>query len=363
MIPEQTKDITVAWLNEALHANGFLTDARIVSLAREPIAVGQGFMSDMAKLTVAYDRDAPNLPTTMIAKLPATYESARAVAMQLNLYEREIRFYQDAAPKSPIRTPGLICGEIDSANQRYALLLEDCSHCEQLDQTVGMNYEQAKLATLKLADFHARWWDADDLGSFDWLPGPKDPAVMVLIDVFTASWEACAQHDDFRKMLPAGGWEAGLKLYEHYRWLIENLPENKLTMSHVDYRADNMFFDRGTPDDPLIVFDWGGTLIARGVTNLAYLLGGSLTIDLRRRVEKDLVKLYYQRLLDRGVSGYSYDECRTDYLQGLLVFTIIAVLAFSTLDMSDPRGAELLRVAVDRWFTSIVDNDATSVLP
>ncbi len=363
MIPGQTKDITAEWLNEALHANGFLKDARIVSLEHEPIAAGQGFMSDMAKLTVAYDREALNLPTTMIAKLPATYESARTVAMQLNLYEREIRFYQEAAPKSPIRTPGLICGEVDAANQRYALLLEDCSHCEQLDQTVGIDYEQAKLAALKLADFHARWWDADDLGSFDWLPRPNDPVVMALIDIFKACWDACAQNEGFRKMLPAGGWEAGLKLSEHYAWLIEDIPENNLTLSHIDYRADNMFFDPDTPDDPLIVFDWGGTVIARGVTNLAYLLGGSLTIDLRRQVEKDLVKLYYQRLLDRGVSGYSYDECWTDYLKGLLIFTIIAVLAFTTLDMSDPRGVELLRVALDRWFTSIVDNNATSVLP
>jgi hypothetical protein len=97
--------------------------------------------------------------------------------------------------------------------------------------------------------------------------------------------------------------------------------------------------------------------------DLAYLLGGSVATDLRRAVEKDILKLYYDRLLERGVSGYSFDECRNDYRKGLLFFTLIWVVAVASLDMSDPRGTELLRVAIPRYFTSILDNDATSVLP
>jgi len=85
--------------------------------------------------------------------------------------------------------------------------------------------------------------------------------------------------------------------------------------------------------------------------------------DLRRVVEKDLIRLYYERLVEKGVSGYSFDECRTDYLKGLLFFTFIGVLAIASLDMSDPRGTELLRVALPRYFTAILDNDAASVLP
>jgi hypothetical protein len=83
----------------------------------------------------------------------------------------------------------------------------------------------------------------------------------------------------------------------------------------------------------------------------------------RRRIEKDILRLYNTRLVQAGVSGYSEDECWSDYLRGLLIFTIILVLAFSSLDMSDPRGTELLRVGLDRWFTAIIDNDATSILP
>lgn len=363
MIPARSKDISADWLNEVLHSSGFLTGVNITALRHEPWGVGEGFVSDMARLTVNYDRKAPELPKTMIAKLPTTYESARAVALQFNLYEKEIRFYIEVAPRSPIRTPGLIYGEVDSENQRYVLIMEDCSCYAQVDQVTGLDNEQTKLAALKLADFQARWWDDQELFSFSWLPKPRGPEAMALIDTFRVCWDASVQNEDFVKALPEGGWEAGLKIYEHYPWLIESVPDEHVTICHLDYRVDNMFFDWATADDPLIVFDWGGASISRGVMDLAYLFGGSVATDLRRAVEKDIVKLYYERLLESGVSGYSFDECWTDYLKGLLFFTFIGVLAVVSLDMSDPRGTELIRVAIPRHFTSIIDNDATSVLP
>jgi len=363
MIPARSKEITTEWLNDVLHQTGFLRQANIVSLKHEPWGVGEGFVSDMAKLTVTYDPEVPHLPKTMIAKLPTSYESARALALQFNLYEKEIRFYTEVAPRSPIRTPGLIYGEVDSENQRYVLIMEDCSGYTQVDQLTGLDNDQTKLVALKLADFHARWWDAEDLFAFSWIPKPRGPEAMALIDTFRVCWDISVQNEDFVKALPEGGWEVGLKIYEHFPWLIEGAPDKHLTICHLDYRADNMFFDWATADDPLIVFDWGGVSVNRGVMDLAYLLGGSVATDLRRAVEKDVIRLYYERLLERGVSGYSFDECRNDYLKGLLFFTFIGVLAVASLDMSDPRGTELLHVGTPRYFSTIVDNDATSVLP
>ncbi len=363
MIPARSKDISADWLNQVLHSSGFLTDTDITVLRHEPWGVGEGFVSDMARLTVTYDRKAHELPTTMIVKLPTSYESAREVALQFNIYEKEIRFYSEVAPRSPIRTPGLIYGEVDSENQRYVLILEDCSRYEQVDQVTGLDNDQTKLVALKLADFHARWWDAEDLFSFSWMPKPRGAEAMALIDTFRFCWDASVQIEDFLKALPEGGREVGLKIYKHYPWLIESVPDKDVTITHLDFRADNLFFDRATEDDPVIVFDWGGACISRGVADLAYLLGGSVATDLRRTVEKDVVRLYYERLVERGVSGYSFEECQTDYLKGLLFLTFIGVLAVASVDRSDPRGTELLRVAIPRYFTSILDNDATSVLP
>ncbi|MBC8477688.1 MAG: hypothetical protein H8D49_05020, partial [Dehalococcoidia bacterium] len=81
MIPTASKDITANWLNEVLHESGFLKDVDITSIGYEQWGVGEGFVSDMARLTLNYDREAPHLPRTVIAKLPTSFESAHAVAM------------------------------------------------------------------------------------------------------------------------------------------------------------------------------------------------------------------------------------------------------------------------------------------
>ena len=363
MIPKGTGDITADWLNEVLQSSRFLENTNIKSVTHQPWGVGEGFVSDMARLTITYDRKAPGLPKTMIAKLPTPYESGRAVAMQYNIYEREIRFYNEVAPKSPIGTPGLIYSEIDSENQDYVLLMQDCSHYELVDQIKGLNKEQTELAAIKLADFHARWWDADDLISFQWMPKPGGPEMIALIDTFRFSWDISSQNEIFVGSLPKGGFEAGMKIREHYPWLVESITDKHQTISHFDYRADNMFFGRDNSDDPLIVIDWGAASVSRGVGDLAYMIGGSVQTSLRRAIEQDVLKLYYQHLLEKGVYNYSFDECWNDYLKGLLFFTFIGVLAVASLDMSDPRGQELIRVAIPRYFSSIVDNDATSVLP
>ena len=118
-LPETTKDITASWLDEALHDNGYLKAENIVSIKHEAIGIGEGFLSDMARLTLEYDRENPDLPKTMIAKLPTSHQSSRTIAMALRLYEREIKFYLEVAPISPIRTPGLIYAAIDSEDKKY----------------------------------------------------------------------------------------------------------------------------------------------------------------------------------------------------------------------------------------------------
>lgn len=366
-LPETTKDITVDWLNQALHENGFLGNANIVSLEQEPIGAGQGSISDIARLTLVYDRDAPHLPGTVIAKLPTSYPPIRELGMRAkpNIHEREIRFYKEVAPQSPLRTPGLIYGGIDSENQRYVLLIEDCSRYTPADPRLeGLTYEQTKIVALKLADFHARWWDAENLLSFPWMQKLRGSDLTVrLTEGFRAMWDICAQLEDFRLVLPDGGWEAGLKMYQQRQWLLENMPGDKLTIFHFDLRADNMFFDWDTPEDPLIVFDWATPTIGRGVMDLSVTLGFSIATDLRRQVEKDMVKLYYERLLDRGVSGYSFDECWTDYLRGLLEKTGLPIAGYSSKELSDPRLKKLVRIMLQRCFSAIVDNEATSLLP
>ncbi|KKK45077.1 hypothetical protein LCGC14_1506850 [marine sediment metagenome] len=363
MIPKRTKRITAEWLNEVLHDSGYLKDFNIESISREPCGVGEGFVSDMARLAITYDKDSSELPKTMIVKMPTTFRTALAVALQYNLYEKEIRFYHEVAPKSPIRVPGLIYSDFDSEAKKYILILEDCSCYKMIDQVEGLNYEQTKQAIISIADFHARWWDAPDLFSFDWMAKPRDETTMAFIDTFHKSWDLAIKSEGFHEFIPEGGLEVGEKIYKHFSWMMNDVPDDNLSIAHFDYRADNMFFDSGNSDNPLIVIDWSSPLVTRSILDVAYLLGTSIEIDLRRKIEKEMLKLYIKRLEEKGITSYDFDMAWYDYLKSLMVYAYLPPLGYTQLDMSDPRAIELGKAIDNRLFGAIIENDATSVFP
>jgi len=365
MLPATLKDITTPWLNEALHRNGFLkTDNSVASIKMTTMGVGEGFQSDMARISVQYGRPDASLPVTMVAKMPTTFEQANYVAMLFNTYEREIRFYREVAGRSPLRTPGLIYGEFDSEQKRYALILQDCGCYTQIDQGKGLTEAQLRQTILKIADFHAHWWNSEDLKSIPWMPGPRSQMAFALVGFYRECWDIAVNNPDFLAALPDGGKEAGLKIYQHYEWMVNDAaPDDNLTITHFDFRADNLFFDESNPKDPVVVFDWQASSMYRGPLDIAYLIGGSVDVALRRRVEKQMLDTYYARLIEKGVKNYPFEECQRDYLGGLLVYAYIPVLAYSRLDISSERAKVLAPLMVQRHFSAILDNDALSFLP
>jgi hypothetical protein len=79
-------------------------------------------------------------------------------------------------------------------------------------------------------------------------------------------------------------------------------------------------------------------------------------------MEKKMLQRYYQRLLEKGVKDYTFEDCLYDYLGGLLLYAYIPVLAYSRLDRSSDRGQKLARMLTERHFSAIVDHDAASFL-
>ena len=255
-LPATTKEISIEWLNEVLHENGFLGNNNIASLKHEVIGVGEGYTGDIARIHLTYDNDSQQLPVLLVAKLPTSYESARSVGLRLGIYAREIQFYKEIAPSSPIRIPYCYFGDIDSANDKYVLLLEDCSKYSQPDiELKGINYERAQALTLTIADLHARWWDDAKLTSFSTLQQPNEWLKDDDIIGFNQTWEMCSATEDFKNSLSEDGFEASRVLCEKFHLLQEIIPQNKLTIIHSDLRADNVFIDDNDSKQPVIVYD------------------------------------------------------------------------------------------------------------
>ena len=92
-VVERPADLTAAWLTAAIGA-GDITD-----FAVERIGTGQ--MSECYRVQLSYADTAPrsDRPASVVLKVAATDPMSRQTGMTLGLYEREVCFYRDIAPR------------------------------------------------------------------------------------------------------------------------------------------------------------------------------------------------------------------------------------------------------------------------
>ena len=76
-----------------------------MSARPERLGHGQGFIGELARLHLEFDRPESAAPRSLIAKLPTPVAENRVLGELLGAYEREILFYQELAPELPIRLP------------------------------------------------------------------------------------------------------------------------------------------------------------------------------------------------------------------------------------------------------------------
>jgi hypothetical protein len=110
--PVTIADIDAAWLADAL-------DADLESIEVHPIAAGEGFMGQLARVSIV--SSAPGVPRSVIVKLPTADPGGRAIGEMMRVWEREHCFYRDVAGQLNIRVPKAYVNTIDPP----CLVLED----------------------------------------------------------------------------------------------------------------------------------------------------------------------------------------------------------------------------------------------
>lgn len=346
-------DITPAYLSDALGRD-------VVAVACEPVGVGVGLIGQLYRLTPTYG-DGVSGPVAVIVKLPGATEESRFVAMVLQMYEKECGFYRDLAAGSGVASPGSHHVTFDPETHDFVLMLDDVGEHRQADQIAGIEIDDAEIAIRELAKLNAAWWEHPDLLNSAFLrPMDEAPFPEAVAMSFDGSWEnalAIYGHLMSPEIQAYGARYAGL-----FRWFSERLAEGPVTMSHGDWRGDNLFFT-GDPDTPLIAVDWQLITIAKGIKDFAYFVTQSLRPDDRAAHERRLLQLWLDELAAHGVTDYEFDEAWEDYRLAVAWAFVYPVIASSTLDATDERGAELARSMIERCIAAINDLKALELVP
>ena len=345
-------DLTPAFLTDALAQH--LGGARVTDV--DVTTVGTGQMGDSLRLTLHYDRDGAG-PESLVAKLPSGDDNSRAAAAAVRAYEIEVNFYRHLQSGLQVRTPRCYFASLDLDTNDFVLLLEDIRAGRQGDQLAGCTPDRAAVAVAELTGLHAPRWGDAGLERYDWLHRSTEANTGMLAAIVTSLYPGFLER--YADRLPADVITLSEQVVASLDAFDANRPR-PWTVAHNDYRLDNLLF--GDADaDPVVVVDWQTCVYGPGISDLAYFIGGSLSVDDRRAHEQDLVRDYHQRMLAAGVA-LSWDELWAQYRRYTVAGLIMAIAA-SMLVMRTPRGDDMFMAMAERAGRHALDLDALASSP
>lgn len=362
--PKTIEDISAPWMTEVLRGAGVLRRATVRAVEVHAIGQGVGFLSGRARVTNHYDQAEDGAPATVVVKLPTDIKEGVAVAESTHAYEREIRFYREVAPRTPIRVPRMFATVLEPADNAFILVMEDLKGLTAGDQIVGMSRAQVLAAVRTIAPLHALWWTGDERQALPWVPSVEQQLAMLSLtpETIRTAWPPFL--DTFGGSLPPGGRELGERIIRHLDGVLAAFVQGARTLVHFDYRADNLFLDDDlTRPAPIVVLDWQLMMWGLGAYDIARLAGGSIPPVERGGHHEEIVACWHQGLLAGGVTGYSREQAWHDYRLSAIMATLNPVLIYDMFQTGGGRGTALGATMVERFFSDLMECGAEAVVP
>jgi len=313
---DHADEVTAEWLTAVLQKTGH--DCIVRGVRRDRIGTGQMGASYRLHLDVAAGAE-DSMPPTLVLKIAAGNPEERA---RVNRgFEKEVRFYQDLASHTSVKTPNCWFADISPDLNTFVLLLDDLAPRVPGRQVDGCRYEQAIAAVENLAGLHAPLWGSAVLDNHaGWLTPMTEDSGEFLGALMATATEQFVEL--YRDQLTAED-QSTLRLAAEAigPWAV--LKRERFTLIHGDYRLDNLMFDPA--DSSVVAVDWQTTTSGSPTLDVAYFLSTSVVSEERRRHEHQLVAAYLEALAKYGVT-YSFDDAMADYRLDMLHATLITVL-------------------------------------
>lgn len=354
--PLQAEDISVEWLNEAMTSH--LAGARITDFDVKVIGVGEGFMGQLARVSLTTEAASSSTPTSIIAKFASEKEATREMARKQRYYHREIGFYRDIGQDVGIPTPHCYHSTHIEDSNHFVMLMQDLAPATTSDQVLGSSKKISREVIENFALLHATWWNSERLASLEW----AQPLInaqpigegLELLKFSIAQAEETGRFDQYPEMK---------RLMHLLPPLFKMEPPQPFpfTLSHGDLRSDNIFC-LSENGGGFAVIDWQLTGIGQPMTDIVRWMTQSISIDDRRETEQELLKLYHDRLVSHGVTDYSYKKMQQDYQLNLVLILVMFTMTMDDIDQTPERAEALFHAMYCRLDAALVDWKVVNLL-
>jgi len=297
---------TPEWLTAALREAGVLDKGMAEQVE---IDTSRPFGAIVAYLKVRYSSDAPmNAPSSLFLKVanPETHSKWPERG------KREVEFYNAIPAADYSRLPVPRCYGAAFSLDGVHLLLENLADTNTiLQHPFPPSEAQAEQVVDALAKIHAYWWNDKRLG----------------VEMGRAAHQKTVFNDDenrftaFADFLGEALWDERRSLFERVMAasskLQIRLTKGNLTLIHGDAHAWNFLYPQ-QPEKSAVLVDWEAWDADVGIFDLAYLITLFWFPAHRARLEQKLVRRYYSKLVEYGVTDYGWDHSWYDYRHSII---------------------------------------------
>jgi hypothetical protein len=347
-VPRGISDLTAGWLTDTLEA--VADGARVTDLFAVPIDHGR--LSDSVRLVPTWDRPTP-APASVVAKVPSSDESSRAVGFATRTYELEAAFYNELATTVWVDRPVCHAAHYDLDQEQYVVLLEDMSPAAAGDQVAGCTVEDAASVMPELAALHGPRWGDPTLLDLAWLDRPAPASARPVVESMASVFPQFVDRYGFRLDPEVVALSERL-VGQLGRYLCDR--PGLWTVIHGDFRLDNLLFGRPR----VAVLDWQTVKLGPALSDVSCFIGSALAPEDRRDHEHALVRAYHRHLAACGVE-LEWADCWAGYRRYSLDGLITGIVACMGMKQS-PRSDDVVMAVVNRHACQALDLGAEEFL-
>ena len=316
------------------------------------IGADRGMLGEIFVLDIDYGARGDG-PARVVAKFAALREGSLASARRGGTHERELRCYAELLVDTPVNVPSMHGAWYDPETAHFLLIQDVADADTEVDQIVGIDFDQAQLVLSEAARVHATWWKHDKLRQSTWLPRlDSDQRRTNLTTIAQAGWGSLCEllGDELSEVERSLGTALSARL-DVVLQTVAALPS---TLIHSDLRADNLLF---SPDGGSVsLIDWQGAGIGPPGFDLAYFMSQCLTVETRRAHEDELLDYYRGELAAAGVELTS-DDVRAGYGESMIYGLTIACALPLISDPGEPRVRALAASMARRSIEALRDHN------
>ena len=346
---ERPSDLTAEWLTAAIGAGS------IAGFTVERIGTGQ--MSECYRVGLSYaDGPSPNRPESVVLKVAATDPVSRQTGLAMGLYEREVRFYREIAPRLGGPIAPCYHAAVDPSTGIFDLLLGDAGPAVVGDEIVGATAEQAMLSVVELGRLHGPLLGDPALAEAPWLNRDTPLSQAMIAPLYVGFVD---RYGD--QISPQYGTVCERLVAAFDGYVAQESADGRIQgLVHGDYRLDNMLFGTAGADRALTVVDWQTVSWGPALTDLAYFLGCALPTQDRRAHYDTLLRAYHEAL--GPAAPITLDDVREGVRrQGF--FGVMMAIVSSMLVERTERGDQMFMTLLQRHCDHVLDTDALATLP